>query len=182
MNNGKKALRAGLLTLGLLFLTSSGVNTLAGKPASDIPTIQLREVTVVAKSKAPTRKRITELHGFDVCKGLDGRISAKMDSVMLSYKGPKVLVTSLRRNWNKKSDHYHGNAVDFDFSHEMIMYLVSEEGKAWMLEHGLYFYIEGRPGSKKVAEYLKDPLTAPYVFFNPNAKGRSGNHIHLGLK
>jgi hypothetical protein len=38
------------------------------------------------------------------------------------------------------------------------------------------FYIEGRPGSRKVKSYLTDPTTSKFVFFNPKA---SGDHIHL---
>lgn len=184
MINGSKAFLRGLgLTVMLLLVTSSKVNMLAGKPASDLPTYHLKEVTVVAKkTKAPARKRVAELCGFKLTGGLNANVSDKIQNALETYKGPKVLVTSLKRNWNRKSDHFHGNAVDFEFSHDMIMYLISEEGRQWLEENGLYFYIEGRPGSKKVKEYLGDANTAPHVFFNPNARGRTGDHIHLGVE
>lgn len=83
----------------------------------------------------------------------------------------------MRRSHNHKSQHYVGKAVDFEFSHSLIDYLVSESGKAWLAAHNLMFYIEGRPGSSKVAKYLKNPVTREFVFFNPNA---TGDHVHVG--
>lgn len=40
------------------------------------------------------------------------------------------------------------------------------------------FYIEGRPGSRKVAKYLDNAATREYVFFNPKA---TGDHIHVAV-
>lgn len=60
----------------------------------------------------------------------------------------------------------------------MIEYLVSEEGQLWLKAHNLMFYIEGKPGCKKVSKYLYDPKCACYVFFNPHA---TGAHIHVQI-
>lgn len=94
---------------------------------------------------------------------------------MQDYKGPTVKVNSLRRNWNHSSEHYHGRAIDLELSHDLITYLTSTEGKRWLDTHQLMFYIEGRPGSKRVKAYEKEE-TAQYVFFNPRA---TGDHIHI---
>ena len=106
---------------------------------------------------------------------VDTSISNSFKEVLLSYSGPKVRVNSLKRGYNRSSQHYHGKAVDFEFSSELIDYLVSDAGQAWLKEHNLTFYIEGKPGSRKVSRYLKDPYRR-YVFFNPDA---TGDHIHI---
>ena len=85
-------------------------------------------------------------------------------------------VNSLKRHFNCKSDHYRGKAVDLELSHELIEWLISEDGRSWLSGHNLMFYIEGKPHSPKVAKYLKDERTREFVFFNPRA---TGNHIHI---
>lgn len=84
----------------------------------------------------------------------------------------------MRRHSNCKSQHYHGKAIDLAWDETVIAFLLSEEGRSWLKEHEVTFYIEGKPGSKKVRRYLYDEVASEYVFFNPNA---SGDHIHLNI-
>jgi hypothetical protein len=49
---------------------------------------------------------------------------------MSTYKGPTAKVNSLRRHYNKSSEHYHGKAVDLAWDDEVIAFLISEEGKS----------------------------------------------------
>jgi len=115
--------------------------------------------------------------GFIVYTPVDTSVAESFKIALEDYRGPQVKVSSLRRHYNQKSDHFHGKAVDLEFSKDLIDWLVSEDGQVWLSAYNLYFYIEGKPGSSKVKRYLSDPQTAKYVFFNENA---TGNHIHVG--
>jgi hypothetical protein len=87
-------------------------------------------------------------------------------------------VNSVRRHSNHKSQHYHGKAIDLAWDDNVIAFLLSKEGRSWLEAHGITFYIEGKPGSKKVRRYLNDEVASDYVFFNPSA---TGDHIHLNI-
>jgi hypothetical protein len=106
---------------------------------------------------------------------VDTTICNTFKSALATYSGPTVKINSLRRHTNKASAHYHGKAADFELSDNLVQWLLSSEGAQWIKDHNLMFYIEGKPGSKKVAKYLKGP-TKEFVFFNPEA---TGDHIHL---
>jgi hypothetical protein len=142
----------------------------------------------VKKNSKPihNRKKVSswvrggEFLGFQLQKTrIDTTVTEGLKAALLLYSGPAATISSLKRHYNCKSDHYHGNAVDFAWCDVLINYLISDEGQAWVKAHGLYFFIEGRPGSRKVAAYLKNEVAAKHVFFNPNA---TGNHIHLGVE
>lgn len=105
-------------------------------------------------------------------------ISEDLIEALENFTGPKVKITSLRRNWKTKSQHNHGRAVDLEFDHALITWLISDEGQSWLRSHGLNFYIEDRPNSKKLLPYKQDVDTLPFVFENPSA---TGAHIHLNL-
>lgn len=107
---------------------------------------------------------------------VDTSIATSFKEVLLSYAGPKVRVNSLKRGYNRSSQHYHGKAVDFEFSSELIDYLVSDAGQQWLIRHNLTFYIEGKPGSGRVAKYYQRAQYKRFVFFNPLA---TGDHVHI---
>lgn len=132
------------------------------------------------RNKVSSWVRGGEFLGFQLqAARIDTSVSNTLKSVLTTYTGPAATISSLKRHYNCKSDHYHGNAVDFAWCDVLINYLISDEGQAWLSAHNLYFFIEGRPGSRKVAAYLKNEVAAKYVFFNPSA---TGNHIHLGVE
>lgn len=114
--------------------------------------------------------------GFVLYTPVDTSICRKFALALSDYSGPKVRVNSIRRHSNRHSDHYHGKAVDFELSNDLVSWLLSPMGKEWCTKHSLHFYIEGKPGSRKVKSYLSDPIASKHIFFNPLA---TGDHIHL---
>ena len=50
--------------------------------------------------------------GFLLYTPVDTTVSKELIAVMSTYKGPTAKVNSLRRHYNKTSEHYHGKAVD----------------------------------------------------------------------
>lgn len=116
--------------------------------------------------------------GFLLYTPVDTAVSKELIYTLRTYPGPTARINSLRRHYNPTSQHYHGKAVDLEWNEEVIAFLISDEGKQWLQTHGVTFYIEGRPGSKKVRKYLNVPVASEYVFFNPDA---SGDHIHLNI-
>lgn len=116
---------------------------------------------------------------FKLLGKVNTKVSCALEDALASFNGPKVRITSLRRHWNSRSQHAHGNAVDFEWSTELIIYLGTAEGIAWLDAHNLMYYIEDRPGSRLLRPYKQDPTTAPFVFENPSA---TGPHIHIGIK
>lgn len=61
---------------------------------------------------------------------VDTSVSRELRTALAAYSGPKVKVNSLRRHFNVKSDHYHGNAADLELAHELVEWLVSEQGQS----------------------------------------------------
>lgn len=122
---------------------------------------------------------VKEFLQFKVLGKVNTNISLALKVALTEYQGPEVSITSLKRSWNNKSAHNHGNAVDFEFDGELIKWLVSTDGQAWLERHNLMFYIEDKPGSKILTPYKTDPLYAKFVFENPNA---TGDHIHIAIK
>lgn len=173
-----------------MFLSMSAQVNSVGMP-TDLVSIEAARVEAgkkEVKNSKPLHKRGKkssyvrggEFLGFALqMSRIDTTVSDVMKFALSMYKGPAATINSLKRHYNRKSDHFHGNAVDFTFCDTLIKYLVSDEGQTWLSAHNLYFFIEGRPGSRKVAGYLRDEITARHVFFNPNA---TGDHIHLGVE
>ena len=114
--------------------------------------------------------------GFILYTPVDTTIAPDFREALAEYSGPTVRVNSVKRNWSTKSMHYHGKAIDLELSYELVTYLVSEDGKTWLKNHDLIFYIEGRPGSKRVASYYAYEEARKYIFFNENA---TGDHVHI---
>lgn len=176
--------------VGLTFLLTSAQVNSVGIPI-DLISIEAARVEAgnkEVKNSKPLRTRNRKSSyvrggnflGFNLqMSRIDTTVTDVLKSALEAYGGPAATINSLKRHYNRKSDHFHGNAVDFSFCDGVIRYLVSAEGQTWLAAHSLYFYIEGRPGSRRVAGYLRDETTAKYVFFNPNA---TGDHIHLGVE
>lgn len=116
--------------------------------------------------------------GFLLYTPVDTSVCQDLIYVLSTYKGPEAKINSLRRHYNRSSEHYHGKAVDLAWNEEVISFLISEEGKVWLNTHNINLYIEGRPGSRRVKKYLSDPNASQYVFFNTSA---TGDHIHLNI-
>lgn len=108
---------------------------------------------------------------------VDTSVSEQLKLALSDFNGPKVRVNSLRRHYRKASAHYHGKAVDLEFCPNLISYLLSDEGRVWREKYGITFYIEGKPGSKKVKQYEEGP-SSEFVFYNPRA---TGDHVHLEI-
>jgi hypothetical protein len=104
-----------------------GSSTPYRAPIEYLPTLKLAEITITAKRVKKTYRK--EFMGFKLRGGrFNFNISEKLESALLDYSGPVVGINSLRRHWSKKSKHYVGRAVDMEFSHELIEWLVSEDG------------------------------------------------------
>lgn len=147
------------------------------------PNFMLPEVTISApkpKSKSVFRYA-KEFLGFKLLGGCNTNISTCLKEALLAYTGPNVMITSLKRNWksNPTSQHNHGKAVDLEWSPELIDFLVTEEGQAWLNNFNLMFYIEDRPGSKELSKYKMNEVYSPYVYENENA---TGAHVHIGIR
>ena len=191
MKDGIKGVlrRAGVM--GMLFLLASAQLNSVGTPHVMLEASAVKVEASVKEVKKDSRQLHSKKQVSSWVKGgeflgfalqaarIDTAITNALKSALLLYTGPGATISSLRRHHNCKSDHYSGNADDFEFCDKLIQYLVSDEGMSWLNAHSLYFFIEGKPGSRKVATYLKNASTASFVFFNPSA---TGNHIHLGVK
>lgn len=161
------------VSLALCSLFPTNIGTAANAPMTF--SYVLPEVVVTAK---PFKTRKTFM-GFNLLGRCDVNVSSLLKEALTTFPGPKVRITSLRRNWNSNSQHNHGKAVDMEWSEELIDFLVTEEGSTWLSSHNMMFYIEDRPGSVKLRKYKQDPKYSEFVFENPHA---TGPHVHLGLK
>lgn len=163
------------LLVSLISLTPFNKNVKGGNITEE-RVYELHLSEVVIKAKKPIRR--SEFLGFKLqTNAINTRIHGTLEKALLDYNGPKVPISSLRRH-GTVSKHCCGKAVDFAWSQELIDYLVSEEGTAWRVAHGINFYIEDKPGSKKLTPYKNNPTYNKFVFENARA---SGPHIHLNL-
>lgn len=160
----------------IAFIAISPYRNLAGSNilSETIYNRQLEEVTIKAK-----RHRLSSgtFLGFKLQTALNTNVSNTLRTALQEYSGPKTSITSLRR-FGTKSKHCCGKAVDFEWSHELIEFLVTPEGTAWREKYGFTFYIEDTPRSPLLTPYKKDVNYSKYVFENPKA---TGPHIHLNL-
>lgn len=103
-------------------------------------------------------------------------ISKKLYLALVEYRGPNLLISSGRRDYNPRSDHFSGNAIDISAksSKSLIAFLESDKGSSWLKEHNLGFYIE----DNKDSSFLNS-FRSPFTFLNKNA---SGPHVHLYVK
>ncbi len=174
----KTAIAQLLLTLFLsVSPNSASNNTLGGAPQKQAAPEKV-EVKVVVKKQTSRRVRGSFM-GFKLETSCDINVSEQLTAALLDYSGPEIMITSLKRHFNRKSKHYCGNAVDMQFRHELIEWLVSEDGQRWLSDHNMLFYIEGRPGSRKLVRYKSDVVYAKYVLENPHA---TGDHIHINIR
>jgi len=117
--------------------------------------------------------------GFVLYTKVDTTICPKFKEILLSYTGPKVKLNSLRRHNDRGSRHYHGQAVDLELKHELVHFLISDEGQRWLDTNNLMFYIEGNPRRRTKVQQYEAGETGKYVYWNRRA---TGDHIHLALK
>lgn len=117
---------------------------------------------------------------FRICKNVDRYLQNSFCKALDSYTGPVgVLITSMRRKYCTHSKHSTGNAIDINMNADgqrMLYWLISIEGINWLDDHGLSFYIEDRPNSKKLIKYKEADEFKEYVFENNHA---TGLHIHM---
>lgn len=134
-------------------------------------TIKIETPIIVEKTKPKTivKRKLRELN-------------PKLVKAIKEYSGPPILITSTVRLDNPRSMHFVGKAIDINFCPAVIDYLLTEEGKKWLSHHKLNFYIEGRPSSLRIRRYLEINETKDYVFLNPKARGRTGDHLHIWLE
>lgn len=177
-----------LLIIPLLVTALSASPSSIGHAAVNTNTgFEQTVLTIVAPNRKPTKakgtknvfRRTREFLSFKLLGSVNTNVSDSLVEALKAYTGPTVGITSLRRHWNSKSAHNHGKAVDFEFSKELIEWLISDEGQHWLNNHSLMFYIESVPGAKCLKPYKADERYAQYVFENPQA---TGDHIHIGIK
>lgn len=133
------------------------------------------------KQKKQIKSSLFNLDCFHVQRYVDPILDTRLFKALMSYSGPKALVTSARRLHCKHSKHFTGKAIDIrlnDSGKEMLAYLVSPAGKNWCKSKGISFLIENKPGSKSLSYYKEHPIYKDYVYENP---GASSLHIHLYL-
>lgn len=180
-----KTIAAQLMLTALLSMSPANHGGAAVEQRADREVLTLvipdRKPSIAPVPKTNVFTKLREFMGFKLEGVCNTNISNQLKLALASYSGPDVKITSLRRNWNSTSRHNHGKAVDMEFDHELIEWLVSEPGQAWLSSNSLMFYIEGRPGSKRLVPYKNDAKYNKYVFENPNAKGITGDHIHIGI-
>lgn len=68
--------------------------------------------------------------GFLLYTPVDTSVNKELITVLSSYQGPQAKINSLRRHYNKSSEHFHGKAVDLAWDDAVISFLISQEGKA----------------------------------------------------
>jgi len=178
-----------VLTIGLISLLLVQQNQLITKVNQiNLHDVRIERDTVLIEVPTPPKSNVrpksqgrtskvikTGMYGsFVVYTPIDTTISDELRLAIHNYCGPSVKVNSMRRH-GTKSGHCKGRAIDLEFCPNLIDYLVSDEGQQWLESHNLIFYIEGKPGSKKV-RYYNWGKYKEYVFFNPKA---TGDHVHL---
>jgi len=165
-----------IATTLMMMLSTTPVTTV--NPRTEMIIVEPERVIPIA----PIKKYAKEFLGFQLEGSCNTQVNNNLREALKTYTGPKIKITSLKRHRNNKSRHNIGLAADFEFSHELILWLVSEEGTKWRDQHHIEFFIEGRPGSKKLVPYKLDEQFSKYVFENPFAEGRTGDHIHIHIK
>jgi len=179
MNDLKNFLTRSAFLVGMILLPSISSNSNAVlRAAPHAAEILLEPITISAKRITRTK----EFAGFKLQGSLDTSVDEKLVYALQAYKelgAPDVEISSLKRHkWNPKSKHRLGKAADFEFSPEMIDWLVSEKGIYWRERYGITFLIEARPGAKILKSYLQDKKYSEFVFQNPSA---TGPHIHINI-
>jgi hypothetical protein len=116
---------------------------------------------------------------FDPSKSV---ISTPLLAALIAYSNnptsPKqaLKVNSAVRKDNPRSAHFSGNAIDIHHSSadEFLCWVETEEGRRWLFDYRINFYIEDNTHSKFLAPWQK--RMDQYVLVNPRA---TGPHIHI---
>lgn len=169
----KQWLVIALLVISPFNKTVNGYNNSHQLAVDPIIDLELKEVVI----KASRVKMASTFLDYKLQRRLNTNVTATLKTALAEFKGPKVPISSLRRH-GTKSKHCCGKAVDFEWSTDLIDYLVSEEGTAWREKFGFTFYIESKPGASCLKPYKLKENYKEFVFENPAA---SGPHIHLNL-
>ena len=85
----------------------------------------------------------------------------------------------MKRSFNPKSQHYHGNAIDIRFDKdgkELLHWLESDDGQQWMDDYHLTYLLEFTGNSRSYRYWKKRSSKA---MINPHA---TGTHIHIQIK
>lgn len=174
-----------LITQALLVLLSLnpaevGTTTQTTSSYKEELTLVVPDRKITVAKKRNSFRAAKEFLQFELLGKVNtNNVNTTFINALTSYKGPKVKITSLVRHWNNKSQHGHGKAVDMEFSHDLINWLISEEGQQWLGANNLMFYIEAKPGSPALKQYKSSEPYSKYVFENPSA---TGPHVHIQIK
>lgn len=114
---------------------------------------------------------------------VDGDISKELYTALVDYSmyptsPDSILVTSAKRNWNFKSRHFHGDAIDLRADKNLQKFLDwigTSDGNEWLKKNNLNFYVEDSWHSPFLYPW-KESAIEDYVFVNKNA---TGPHVHL---
>lgn len=135
--------------------------------------------SVKRKSPRFDKSTMLVLEGFRVSSSCDKYLDEALHMALSSYIGSeRPLITSMRRSFCSHSKHRSGKAVDINMDtagREMLKHLITEEGKMWLSSNNLSFFIEDKPGSKRLREFRTEEYK-DYLFEN---RGATGLHIHL---
>lgn len=144
----------------------------------DSKVVEIVAKKIVKQAKKGKRSSLDLPGNFCISTEVNTSVTTELIGFLKLYNGPKVLITSLRRNWKGKSAHNRGRAVDFDLNEQLVNYLVSSEGQLWLNSQNCTMYIEGVPGCREVKKYESREECRKYIFYNRKA---TGSHIHIEL-
>jgi len=109
-------------------------------------------------------------------KVINNDIHSGLRAAFVSYSGPQLMITSLKRGFNKGSQHFHGKASDFELDFRVVKYFESLEGRNWLSENKLTYIIEFPNES---SHYFRWKGRYEKVIKNVKA---TAPHIHLQIK
>lgn len=103
------------------------------------------------------------------------KINNTIIEALENYRGPELIVTSGHRHWGGP-DHRKGHAVDIHYTIDVLNYLTSEVGEAFLNLYNLEFFVEDK--KRKTKNDIPNNAL-PHWRWIPWA---TGLHIHLNLK
>lgn len=119
---------------------------------------------------------------LDSLKYYNVAMDKSLYAALVHCDGPPVTLTSIRRNYNPRSHHYHGKAIDIRLDNQGMNFanwLVTPEGKAWRDNFDVKFYVEDAHHSSvlKTTFALHSALWQ-HKLINEKA---SGPHLHVEI-
>lgn len=120
-------------------------------------------------------------HSF-VQPKIDPKLLAALVAFSQMQGTPKdIVITSIQRTGNSRSKHFTGKAIDLKADNKgkrFIEWLDTEDGKGWLREHNLKFFIEDNQWSRFL-NFWVDTSLEDTIFLNHKA---TGPHVHLQLE